>query len=80
MIPTIAATCALFFFGAFNLRSAGCAVNDMLDKDFDSKVERTKIRPIASGALTVKEGQYFLGMHLIGGLITLGFMKGVAIK
>ena len=37
----------LFFFGSVLMRSAGCIVNDIVDKDFDKKVKRTKKRPIA---------------------------------
>ena len=44
----------LFFFGAVLMRSAGCIVNDILDKEFDKKVFRTKDRPIASGKISVK--------------------------
>tara|TARA_B100000767_G_scaffold104329_1_gene100132 strand:- start:33 stop:899 length:867 start_codon:yes stop_codon:yes gene_type:complete len=44
----------LFFFGAVLMRSAGCIFNDMVDKDFDKKVRRTKKRPIASGKISVK--------------------------
>ena len=43
----------LFFFGSVLMRSAGCIVNDMVDKDFDKRVERTKKRPIASGKLSI---------------------------
>jgi len=44
----------LFFLGAILMRSAGCIVNDILDKEFDKKVSRTKDRPIASGKTSVK--------------------------
>ena len=44
----------LFFLGSVLMRSAGCIVNDIFDKDFDKKVLRTKNRPIASGKITVK--------------------------
>ena len=44
----------LFFLGAVLMRSAGCIVNDILDKEFDKKVSRTKDRPIASGKTSVK--------------------------
>ena len=44
----------LFFLGAVLMRSAGCIVNDILDKEFDSKVFRTKDRPIASGKVSIK--------------------------
>ena len=43
----------LFFLGAMLMRSAGCIVNDIVDKNFDRKVERTKNRPIASGKVSV---------------------------
>jgi len=44
----------LFFLGSVLMRSAGCIVNDVYDKEFDKKVERTKNRPIASNKITVK--------------------------
>ena len=43
----------LFFFGSVLLRSAGCIFNDIVDKDFDKKVKRTKKRPIASGKISI---------------------------
>ena len=43
----------LFFFGSVLMRSAGCIVNDIADRNFDKKVERTKNRPIASGKISV---------------------------
>ena len=46
----------LFFLGAVLMRSAGCIINDIADKDFDKKVTRTKDRPIASGEVSVKVG------------------------
>ena len=45
----------LFFFGSILMRSAGCIFNDIVDKDFDKKVKRTKARPIASGKISVKQ-------------------------
>ena len=44
----------LFFLGAVLMRSAGCIVNDILDKEFDKKVFRTKNRPVASGKISIK--------------------------
>ena len=44
----------LFFLGSVLMRSAGCIVNDILDKEFDAKVLRTKNRPIASGKVSIK--------------------------
>lgn len=58
----------LFVCGAFLLRGAGCTINDLLDRDIDTKVERTKSRPIASGALTPFKGVCFLGFQLLLGL------------
>lgn len=43
----------LFFLGSVLMRSAGCIFNDIIDKDFDKKVQRTKERPIASGKISV---------------------------
>jgi 4-hydroxybenzoate polyprenyltransferase len=44
----------LFFLGSVLMRSAGCIVNDILDKEFDKKVSRTKNRPIASEKISLK--------------------------
>jgi 4-hydroxybenzoate polyprenyltransferase len=44
----------LFFLGSVLMRSAGCIFNDIIDKDFDRHVERTKNRPIAAGKISVK--------------------------
>ena len=43
----------LFFLGSVLMRSAGCIFNDIVDKDFDKKVQRTKLRPLASGKISV---------------------------
>ena len=43
----------LFFLGSVLMRSAGCIFNDIVDKDYDKKVKRTKKRPIASGKISV---------------------------
>ena len=45
---------SLFFMGSILMRSAGCIVNDILDKEFDQKVKRTKERPLASGKISWK--------------------------
>ncbi|XXG60334.1 hypothetical protein AAC387_Pa04g2267 [Persea americana] len=59
---------SFFGCGALLLRGAGCTVNDLLDRDIDTKVERTKLRPIASGILTPFQGLSFLGLQLLLGL------------
>ena len=46
----------LFFLGSVLMRSAGCIINDILDRKFDKKVTRTKNRPIASGKISVQTG------------------------
>ncbi|KAL9652770.1 hypothetical protein ABK040_010803 [Willaertia magna] len=61
----------LFAAGAIIMRGAGCTVNDLWDRDFDKKVERTKSRPIASGEISVKNGILFLGAQLLAGLAVL---------
>ncbi|KAK9122992.1 hypothetical protein Sjap_012594 [Stephania japonica] len=58
----------LFGCGSLLLRGAGCTVNDLLDRDIDIKVERTKLRPVASGLLTPFQGLTFLGFQLLLGL------------
>ena len=64
----------LFFLGAVLMRSAGCIVNDILDKEFDAKVFRTKNRPIASGKVSVKLGIFYsLILCLLALLVLLNF-------
>ena len=64
----------LFFLGSVLMRSAGCIVNDIFDKDFDTKVSRTKKRPIASENITVKLGIiYTLILCFFALLILLNF-------
>ena len=64
----------LFFLGSILMRSAGCIFNDIVDRDLDSKVERTKERPIASGKILVLEAYiYIFFLCLISFLILLQF-------
>ncbi len=64
----------LFFIGSVLMRSAGCIVNDIVDKDFDKKVNRTKTRPIAAGKITIKQSLvYVLILCLIAFLILIQF-------
>ena len=66
--------CFLFLCGSVLMRSAGCIVNDIVDKDFDSKVERTKGRPIASGKISVRLGiVYSVILCLIALIVLLQF-------
>ena len=52
----------LFFLGSVLMRSAGCIVNDIVDKDLDREVQRTKIRPIASGKVSVKKSFFYVAI------------------
>ena len=64
----------LFFLGSVLMRSAGCIVNDILDKEFDKKVSRTKNRPIASGKVSIKLGlTYVIFLCIIALLVLLNF-------
>ena len=58
---------ALFAFGSLVMRSAGCVVNDIWDRDIDAKVARTAGRPLASGALSLKQGLLLLAVLLLMG-------------
>ena len=50
----------LFFLGSVLMRSAGCIFNDIVDKDFDKKVQRTKQRPIPSGKISVNQSLLYI--------------------
>ena len=50
----------LFFLGSVLMRSAGCIFNDVIDKDFDKKVQRTKKRPVASGKISIKRSLFYV--------------------
>ncbi len=61
----------LFFVGAIIMRGAGCIINDLWDRDLDKKVERTRVRPLASGQVSVRQASFFLGLLLLLGLFIL---------
>ncbi|WP_415299760.1 4-hydroxybenzoate octaprenyltransferase [Candidatus Pelagibacter sp. Uisw_134_02] len=61
----------LFFLGSVLMRSAGCIMNDILDRDFDKKVSRTKNRPIASGKISVKRGIIYVTLLCFLSLLVL---------
>jgi 4-hydroxybenzoate polyprenyltransferase len=61
----------LFFIGAFAMRGAGCTWNDIVDRDLDARVERTRSRPIPSGQVTVREAAVFLVLQALVGLAVL---------
>jgi len=61
-----------FALGAFAMRSAGCVWNDIVDRDLDAEVERTRLRPLASGRVSLGGAVALLvGMSLIGLLVLL---------
>jgi 4-hydroxybenzoate polyprenyltransferase len=61
----------LFFVGAFVMRGAGCTWNDLVDRDLDAKVERTRSRPIPSGQVTAKQAAAFMVAQALIGLAVL---------
>ena len=64
----------LFFLGSILMRSAGCIINDIVDRNFDQKVFRTKNRPIASGKISIKLALiYSLILCLLAFLILINF-------
>ena len=69
---------ALFAVGAAVMRGAGCVVNDMWDRDLDARVSRTAGRPLASGALRMRQAAVFLLLLLAAGLAVLLQLNGLA--
>ena len=61
----------LFFIGAFAMRGAGCTWNDLIDRDLDAKVERTRSRPIPSGQVTARNAAIFMVAQALVGLLVL---------
>jgi 4-hydroxybenzoate polyprenyltransferase len=65
---------ALFFVGAFAMRGAGCTYNDIVDRDLDASVERTRSRPIPSGQVSVfSAGVFLVAQALVGFAVLLSF-------
>ena len=63
-----------FLAGAILMRSAGCIINDISDRNFDKKVERTKFRPIASGKISIKLALFYASaLCLLALLILINF-------
>ena len=73
-ISTLIYYLILFCIGSVLMRSAGCIFNDIVDRDFDKKVERTKNRPIASGQISVKKSLiYVLILCLLAFFVLIQF-------
>jgi 4-hydroxybenzoate polyprenyltransferase len=69
----------LFFIGAFAMRGAGCTWNDIVDRDLDASVERTRSRPIPSGQVSVAQAGLFLVLQALVGLAVLISFNGFTI-
>jgi len=61
----------LFFLGSVLMRSAGCIVNDILDRKFDKQVARTKDRPIASGKIKISTGLFYAALLCVLAFLVL---------
>ena len=61
----------LFFLGSILMRSAGCIFNDIVDRDLDKKVQRTKKRPIASGKISIPEALIYIFFLCLAALLIL---------
>lgn len=68
---TVLGTSLLFLAGAVVMRGAGCTINDLWDRNLDPHVARTRLRPIARGAVTPFQGLVFTGAQLLVGLAVL---------
>ena len=60
-----------FLLGAFAMRSAGCVYNDLVDRKLDAQVERTRLRPLASGRVSVRSAWLLIGLLCAAGLVVL---------
>jgi 4-hydroxybenzoate polyprenyltransferase len=69
---------AWFALGAFAARSAGCVYNDIIDRDLDGKVERTRLRPLASGRVSLRAAGILIGVLCMIGLLVLLQLKVIA--
>ncbi len=70
----------LFGAGAVAMRGAGCVINDMFDRDFDRRVERTRSRPLASGSVSMAGAGALLAFLLLCGLAVLAMLNGLAVS
>lgn len=77
--PEILYLFTAFGIGALVMRGAGCTYNDIVDREFDAQVARTKNRPLPSGQVTVKQAVVFLIILLTIGLLVLLTLKPYAI-
>ena len=60
------------------MRSAGCVYNDIVDRDLDAQVERTRLRPLASGRVSLRSAWLLIGLLCLIGLVVLLQLKWIA--
>jgi len=70
---------ALFAIGAVAMRGAGCTLNDLMDRDLDAQVARTRTRPLPSGQVTPFQAMVFMALQLVVGAVILFTFNGFAI-
>lgn len=68
----------LYLIGAVAMRGAGCTYNDILDRDYDAKVERTALRPLPAGAITMGQAWLWLAAQCLVGLLVLLMLPTLA--
>lgn len=69
----------IFIMGTILMRSAGCVMNDLADRDFDGHVERTKARPLATGEVSVKEALILAGLLSLLAFVFVCFLNRLTI-
>jgi 4-hydroxybenzoate polyprenyltransferase len=67
-----------FGLGAFAMRSAGCVYNDIVDRELDRQVERTRLRPLASGRVSLRSAWLLIGLLSLVGLVVLLQLNPIA--
>src|SRR5690625_1165451 len=68
----------IFAFSGFMISGSANGINQVLEKDYDSQMERTKNRPIASGRMTPSVGLLIAGMMGVSGLLTMAYFNQLA--
>jgi len=71
---------ALFAIGSIAMRGAGCTYNDIVDRDLDAKVARTRNRPLPSGAVNLRDAWLFLLAQCLVGLAVLALLNLLAVE
>src|SRR3984893_5376512 len=69
----------LFAIGAVAMRGAGCTLNDIADRGYDGQVARTRLRPLPSGAVSVRQAVIFLMLQLLIGAAVLFSLNRITI-